>query len=141
MICDAISAGNYDRVAALYAGIDVATYYRWKDLGEQAQTGLFRDFYEAIRKAEAQAQVRNVAIVQRAANTQWQAAAWWLERKHADEWGRRDNLNVGGDKDKPILIRIVYDRPQSELGDIIEGEHRVLPPANNGINAIRDETN
>ena len=89
LICQAIRAGNYARVAAAYAGITEATYYNWLKRGETAKSGLYFDFFEAVKKAEADAQTRNVAIIQQAAKKTWQAAAWWLERKFPNDWGKQ----------------------------------------------------
>ena len=36
--------------------------------------------------------VRNVAIIQKAANTKWQAAAWWLERKRSEDWSQNKDV-------------------------------------------------
>jgi hypothetical protein len=47
------------------------------------------EFREALEKAEADAVARNVGIVQKAAQRTWQAAAWWLERRYAEMFGRR----------------------------------------------------
>src|SRR5918992_5460337 len=85
-ICYMIAAGNYNHVAARAAGIAEGTSYRWLQEGESAQSGIKREFYEAVKKAEAQAETRNVAIIEAAAQQSWQAAAWWLERKHYDRW-------------------------------------------------------
>ncbi len=57
--------------------------------GRSSEKGIYREFLEAIEKAEAQAKVRNVTIIQAAAKDNWQAAAYWLERRYPEEWGRR----------------------------------------------------
>lgn len=110
-IVQAISAGNYGEVAARYAGIDPRTYYRWLERGRAERTRRagphdsracvvnldeqpFYQFCQAVEKAEADAEARNVAIIQTAARETWQAAAWYLERKHADRWGRRDRVDL-----------------------------------------------
>ena len=47
-----------------------------------------------LREAEAEAEVRNVAIVQKAAEKQWQASAWMLERRHPGRWARNDKQRI-----------------------------------------------
>ena len=101
-IVDVIAAGNYHHVAARYAGIDQATFYRYMSLGEQAQSGIYFEFCKAVKEAEAQAQARNVAIIQRAANDSWQAAAWWLERKYYQDWGRKERIEHSGNAAEPV---------------------------------------
>ncbi len=89
-VVTAISGGNTRETAASYAGIRRATLFEWLARGRAARSGLFRDFADAIEKAEADASVTSVGLIRRAAQTSWQAAAWWLERRYPDEWGRKD---------------------------------------------------
>ena len=93
-IVSAIRAGNYAQVAAEYAGISRSTFFRWLDRGRQAQRGLYRDLFEAVEAAEREAEVRAVAILQKHMDESWQAAMAFLERKHPERWGRRDQLKV-----------------------------------------------
>lgn len=100
-----ISAGNYQKHVAQYLNLSEETWYRWLREGERGKSGLKRQFYESIKKAEAEAIARNVALIQKAAQEgNWQAAAWWLERKFPEEWGRnRLDIHTEGD----TIIRIV----------------------------------
>lgn len=60
----AIRAGNYAETAARSAGISRTTFFRWMQEGEQPDASKkLRDFAEAVRKAEADAEVKAVAIV------------------------------------------------------------------------------
>jgi len=43
----------------------------------------------AVEKAQAGAEMTSIALINRASEMQWQAAAWRLERKHPDRWGRK----------------------------------------------------
>jgi transposase len=86
-ICAALTAGNTRRAAAVYGGIGENTFGDWMRR--------FRDFRDAIEKAEAEAEVRAVAqIAQAAQSGTWTAAAWWLERRRPDDYGRRERLDV-----------------------------------------------
>jgi hypothetical protein len=89
-LVQAVAAGNYLETAASYAGISKDTLYRWLRRGAKEKQGPYRDFAEAVRKAMADAEVRDVARVAQAAEKNWQAAAWRLERKFPAKWGRRD---------------------------------------------------
>ena len=90
-ICDAIRAGNYMETAAAFAGIDKTTLYAWLRKGRKANRGKHREFVDAVEKAMADAEARDVAMIGKAAaDGTWQAAAWRLERKHPDRWGRTD---------------------------------------------------
>jgi transposase len=89
-VVTAVTAGNTRSTAAAYAGVARSTLQRWLARGKKARRGAFRDFWDRLKKAEAEAVIRNVAIVQKAAEKQWQAAAWWLERRRYDDWALRD---------------------------------------------------
>lgn len=80
-----IGAGNTRRDAAEYVGIGVTTLYRWLQRGRKGDA-IYRELWEAVKRAEAKAVIRNVAIIQKAAEGTWQAAAWWLERKRGEDW-------------------------------------------------------
>ena len=85
-ICDALRAGATHRMAADFAGVDVATMQRW--LADPRSP--FREFREAVKGAEAKGDVGALAVIRQAAtNGTWQAAAWLLERRHPAEYGRR----------------------------------------------------
>lgn len=62
------------------------------------------EFSEAIKKAELQGnQVRKgraIDSIMTAMSKQWTAAAWWLERKHPDEFAeqRKYDHTTGGEK-------------------------------------------
>lgn len=85
-IVQAVTAGNTRETAAAYAGITATTLYDW--LKHKAE------FSEAVKKAEADAEVAAVTIIRTAMPKNWQAAAWYLERKWPDRWGRKDRVTV-----------------------------------------------
>ena len=116
-ICQAIRAGNTKEVAAEFVGIDRTTLFEWiargKGTDERPRTARFADFADAVAKAEAAAVVRNVAIIEQAAAKNWQAAAWWLERRHRGEWAKTENHNqqVSGLDGGPIQYIEVHTLP------------------------------
>lgn len=107
-IVQAIRAGNYIETAAAYAGIDKTTLYDWLKRGARAKTGKYREFSNAVEKALAEAEVRDVAIIAKAAEKHWQAAAWRLERKHWQRWGRKERHEVTGEGGGAVILRVVY---------------------------------
>lgn len=123
-VVEAIANGNTRDVAAAYAGVNRATLFAWLAKGEAAESGLYRDFLDAVKMAEARAVVEAVAIIRTAARTSWQAAAWWLERKYPDEWGRKDRVAIED------LLKREAERMADDLGldarDIIADTQRIL---------------
>ena len=107
-ICTAIRAGAPPETAAVYAGIGKSTYYAWMRRGERG-TGPFVEFREAIKKALADFEVRNVTIVQQAAPADWKAAMPLLERRFPERWGRRDRVDHTHRLEEAVE-RLVRDR-------------------------------
>jgi transposase len=64
--------------------------YRWTKRGEKQASGLFREFCMALREADAVAELRCIRRLNQAAcDGDWRAAAWMLERRFPERWGRR----------------------------------------------------
>jgi hypothetical protein len=77
-----LRVGNTRRAACRAAEISDDTLRRW----------LKRDpaLASAVESAEAEAEQRFVGQVAGAARDgSWQAAAWWLEHRRPEDWGRR----------------------------------------------------
>lgn len=89
-----VSAGNYVETVCDYLGIGKTTWYRWLERGEKARKGIYREFRDAIKKAEARAEIRAVNGILSAGQDNWQALAWYLERRHHEKWGRKDRLDA-----------------------------------------------
>jgi transposase len=131
-ICDAIRAGNYIETASAYAGVSKDSLYRWLKRGAREKQRLEKDskakvdkkealfvrFSDAIEKALADAEVRDVALIGKAAEDQWQAAAWRLERKFPNRWGRRVALEHSGKEGSPINIKQEVDLKQLSLEEL-----------------------
>ena len=100
IILDAIGLGVPFRHACAMAGIDESTFSRWRDR--------YADFADAVKAAEARAVAGRLARIRRAEDESWQAAAWYLERRYPQEFGRTvQDVNHGGQADNPVPIVIV----------------------------------
>ena len=105
-ICNAIRAGNYYEAACGYAGIGYSTFRVWMIKGEKAKTGKYREFMDAVMRAEYEAEARMVAQWQKHMPEDYRAIRDFLERRYPDRWGRR-NLNI--EHSGEIGIKIVDD--------------------------------
>lgn len=86
-ISSALRAGNTRKASAAYAGISQDTFATWLHR--------YPSFAESVEKAEADAEVRHVANIAKAAGEGiWTASAWWLERRRHQEWGRKDRVDI-----------------------------------------------
>lgn len=97
-LMEALRAGNTRRASCAYAGIDQDTLANWMRR--------YSDFSDAVEKAEADAEIRNVAIIQKAATESWQAAGWWLERRRPADYRQRQELT--GADGGPLKIVVEY---------------------------------
>ena len=101
----AVREGNYATTASEAVGIGESTHYRWM---KQGQEGIepYRGYWEAIKKAEAEAEMEAVVDIRNEGKKNWTANAWYLERKFSERWGRKDKLTqeISGKDGKPIEI-------------------------------------
>lgn len=120
-IIEALRAGNYIDVACAYAGIGTSTYYRWMQRSKEHDSPvIYVEFREAVQRARAEAEIRNVGLVQRAASDgTWQAAAWFLERSHPRKWGRHDRHEVTGPDGGPLEVEVDAGSLEARLAAII----------------------
>lgn len=89
-----LRAGNYAVTVCEYLGIHESTWYKWLQEGATANQGLKRELFESVKKAESTAEIRNVNIIQKAAEDDWRAAMTYLERKFPDRWGRKERVEA-----------------------------------------------
>jgi transposase-like protein len=103
----ALRSGAPNETAAGFAGIAESTFYAWlaraqEDLKNNPEIATdYTEFQEAVEKAQAEAELEKLLIINAAAKGkpttegapgtagQWQAAAWFLERRHPERYGRR----------------------------------------------------
>jgi hypothetical protein len=91
------------KLSAAYAGVNVATLYRYLEKGRAATRGQFREFYDAVKRAEAQGAARALMKVHNAADESWQAAAWILERRHGYRRGGPAEAELEGEAARDML--------------------------------------
>lgn len=105
-ILEGLRTGSPRGVAARTAGIAEGTFYRWMVDGRPC----YREFREAVERAEAEAEHSAIQAVRGAMTRNWRAAAWWLERRSelwrapssgASEDGRRQ---PSGYRDRVVII-------------------------------------
>ena len=113
-ILGALRAGNYFETAVAYAGADASSVRKWVKKGIRNAKGCppeYVTFARDVLQAQTNVEVRNVAVIANvAAGTKaikvkgekdipaippdWHAAAWFLERKYPQHWGRRDFMKI-----------------------------------------------
>lgn len=89
-ICKAIEAGATYKLAAKAGGVSYDTLNRWRKARE--------DFARRVEDAEWKAAHRWLDCIDEAAqNGDWRAAAWRLERRYPDQYGKYQTKGNDGD--------------------------------------------
>jgi transposase len=130
-IVAAVRAGNHIEPSAVSAGISPATYHRWMKRGAKAKSGIYREFHEAVKWAEADAEVHAVAVVRKAMTKDWRAAFQYLERRHPDRWRRRESIEHEGTQHLVVKTEDLSDpelrKDLREIGRRIAGSREAGP--------------
>ena len=93
--CKAIENGDSILGACGYVGISEQTYYNWINRAEEAKTKTkFVKFKECVDKAKAKALHNFEQVITNASMEHWQAAAWMLERRHPNLYGKREKIEA-----------------------------------------------
>ena len=150
-LISALSVGAYIETAVAYAGISKDTFYAWLKRGAKERKRIieekpepsdgyavseapFLKFSDAIERAIAGADIRDITIITRAAQSgAWQAAAWRQERKHPKMWGRQ-RIEVTGADGAPlqtapsmVILNMVKRNPDGTM--TVNGESGENLPA------------
>jgi transposase-like protein len=125
IICQALSRGATRTLAAASAGVSGSVLRGWLTRGEmdhasenlEDEQSIFAELYLKVIAAEFEAAGRWLDMVSGAAPQDWRAAAWLLERRHPQDFGRQVHELQGGDPEKPLhttpLIVEVFKTPRS----------------------------
>lgn len=110
---DGLSSG--DIICAL--GIHESTFYRW--IGDP-KNKLQRELSEGLKKEEAafkQTLLTTIRAAALARNQYWTAAAWLLERKYPDEYGKADRRRdeEGSEAAPKIVLGVTVQPVQEQL--------------------------
>jgi len=114
-LLDSIASGMYVNLACQSVGIDTSTLYQWKKKGQQG-IHPYDKVWKRLQIAEAKAVERRLNRIDEAGqNGNWQADAWYLERRYPHLFGKRDTIAIESE-----------DRPKVTLkwadGNILEND-------------------
>jgi len=126
-----IRQGNYIDTACKLVGLDRTVIYDWlkrgsKDDPEEPYTSFALAFWEA----EGEAEKNVLAIIDKAAAVDWKAAAWKIERRWPERWGRKDRLQAEVTGKDGAEIKVSFDDISDAMKAIAKnaGEHSSLEP-------------
>jgi transposase len=95
-VVDAVKRGLPRRETALMCGIGESTLYDWmRDNPELASR---------IKRAETEGELELIETIKSASERQWQAAAWLLERRYPERYGRRDGERPLSEQEAEAMV-------------------------------------
>jgi len=112
----ALRQGNFIEVACTYAGIGNSTFYRWLEKGKKSQTGEYREFWEEVQGALAEAEYRVVRTLNTHFKESPQACINFLKARWRNRWG--DQIDIG-ESDGDVKI-ILTTRRKNDKGETEE---------------------
>jgi transposase-like protein len=118
--------------AANAVGIDDTTVYRWVKWGIEDPESLYGLFVEDLQRAKGLAILRNVTIVQRAAEDDWIAAKWLLSVLDPEVFGNKSTVKTelsavnGGVIESGFFISDEELKKLTKIQDSIEEENKVV---------------
>lgn len=96
VLLESVQAGQSFAQACRRARIDPSTLSHWAaEVDEIGEKSKYFQFINDLMQAEATGQLALILTVKSATKADWKAAAWLLERKWPDEYGRKDGLALG----------------------------------------------
>ena len=112
-LTQAIRLGATYVLACDYAGISERTFRSWMET--------YPPFLQSVKEAEGAAAVGWLAKIEKAASDgNWQAAAWKLERRYPEMYGKQ-RLELTGANGGPVQVetRQLPPLPEDTLDDIL----------------------
>ena len=100
-LCDALRLGATHAHAAAYAGVSERVFYQWREK--------FVQFLQTVSKAEAEGAMISLGRINKAGADDWRAAAWLLEHRFPEHYGRQaalDALEAKVQAQAPVTVTI-----------------------------------
>lgn len=129
----ALKEGHTLTDSSIIAGVSPKTLNTWLNQGADAEEGtLARTFYEQVELAKVMALDDCVKSIKKAAKRgAWQAAAWFLEKRAPEVYGKKSEVSIG--QNKPFEVAIVdaafsEDEMKAALKAVLSKNPELMPP-------------
>lgn len=123
-ILDALSIGASIQMACDAACISRTTFYSWMNEGRKQEKGSYRTFFNNVNKHSAAGGLYMLQLITVAAEKDWKAAAWKLERR----WGYNKEGAAAEEQPKPVeaigtdTLQILREQAQGLKTSIAKAE-------------------
>lgn len=114
LVASYVATGSYLDTAARAAGVTRVSFHQWLKKGHEQKRGIYRDFLNALEEAAAKADVRDHALIAKAAEKDWRAAEAHLRLRNPQRYNvKRQELS--GPDGKPIGVSVAPSTEASLL--------------------------
>ncbi len=132
-LCALLGHGNTVKTACAIIELPERTFHEWMRRGEQEDVGKHRRFFDAVSRARGMAKAALMRRIAAAAEHDWRAAAWALERLFPKEYAPplpRDAEQEHNDNHIGVKFVMNLSKPLAELLDFpVSGDEHVPNPA------------
>nr|WP_217442844.1 hypothetical protein [Myxococcus sp. CA033] len=122
-------SGLFRRAASGLVGVDEQTLSRWYHRGASEPRGLYREFFVAVNRAEAEFMQGATETLQAASTTNPKHVQWLLSRRFPELYGRRDNVEAKSPEDQSADTAALRELLIDRLGKFLPDE---LPAPTDG---------
>lgn len=121
---EAIKMGCTYSLACQYAGITPATFYTWMQQGKINQSKNKQEFFNAIKKAEADGAMTNLQLIHKAGFDDWRASAWIMERRH--QYIKTNQVKIEEPEDTTQQSKTTKELLQQQQIDLLSASKQAL---------------
>lgn len=93
-VAELVGKGNFIKTACAAVGISYPAHYRWMQKGRDGIAPLYVKYYQAITKAEADAEINAVNAWRKEIPHDWRAAKDFLTTRFNKDWGKQGTVTV-----------------------------------------------
>lgn len=131
-ICRHLREGLFRRAAAGLVGIPEQTVSLWFNRGAGETRGRYRDFFDAVNRAEAEFMEDASRKIVDSASSNPKHLQWLLSRRFPELYGRRDNVTPENPEDKAAEQAAVRELLMDRLAKFLPEEQvpaeEAVPP-------------
>jgi len=120
-------------------GIGENTFYHWMSRGmiererlntvpnakPKPEEKIYINFWESVTRARAEAVAKKVAVISSAAaQGDWKASAWWLERQVPEEFGRIERQEILSQSISEVRVTVSMGELQDKIAKVLEARKK-----------------
>ena len=120
----AIKTGCTYALASQYAGVNPSTFYMWMKNGKAEASSEEVEFYNTIKKAEAEGAMTSLQLIQKAGLDDWRASAWIMERRH--QYIKTNQIKVQEPEEESTKHKSTVDLLKEQQLELVKASKQAL---------------